>query len=117
MGGPFLVIPPTPRQDNLLTGSTPYVVYPRVNAAQNGEISHGFQITPDELPKVYNTGGMNVLASGDPRKVPANTVMDVNRYQQDLAALAPSHHLSLLSLSGIDRRFGNGYLKTWTLGL
>jgi len=44
-------------------------------------------------------------------------VMDVNRYQQDLAALAPSHQLSLLSLAGIDRRFGNGYLQTWTLGL
>src|SRR2546429_4592550 len=43
--------------------------------------------------------------------------MAVNRYQQDLAALAPSHQLSLLSLAGIDRRFGNGYLQTWTLGL
>ena len=60
---------------------------------------------------------MNVLASGNPKNVPANTVMDVNRYQQDLAALAPSHQLSLLSLSGIDRRFGDGYLQTWTLGL
>ena len=43
--------------------------------------------------------------------------MDVNRYQQDLAALSPSHQLSLLSLSGIDRRFGNGFLQTWTLGV
>jgi len=42
--------------------------------------------------------------------------MDVNRYQQDLAALAPSHQLSLLSLSGIDRRFGNGYLQTGRWG-
>jgi hypothetical protein len=117
MGGAITVIPPNIWQDNLLTGSTPYVVYPRVNAAQNGEISYGFQITPDELPQVYNTAGVNVLASGDPKKVPANTVMDVSRYQQDLAALAPSHQLSLLSLSGIDRRFGNGYLQTWTLGL
>jgi len=117
MGGAITVIPPNIWQDNLLTGSTPYVVYPRVNAAQNGEISYGFQITPDELPQVYNTAGVNVLASGDPKKVPANTVMDVNRYQQDLAALAPSHQLSLLSLAGIDRRFGNAYLQTWTLGL
>jgi hypothetical protein len=117
MGGAITVIPPNIWQDNLLTGSTPYVVYPRVNAAQNGEISYGFQITPNELPQVYNTAGVNVLASGDPKKVPANTVMDVNRYQQDLAALAPSNQLSLLSLSGIDRRFGNGYLQTWTLGL
>src|SRR6202790_3197596 len=117
MGGAITVIPPNIWQDNLLTGSTPYVVYPRVNAAQNGEIAYGFQITPNELPPVYNTAGVNVLASGDPKKVPANTVMDVNRYQQDLAALAPSHQLSLLSLAGIDRRFGNGYLQTWTLGL
>jgi hypothetical protein len=117
MGGAITVIPPNIWQDNLLTGSTPYVVYPRVNAAQNGEISYGFQITPDELPQVYNTAGGNVLASGNPKKVPANTVMDVNRYQQDLAALAPGNQLSLLSLSGIDRRFGNGYLQTWTLGL
>src|SRR5439155_398245 len=115
--GAITVIPPNIWQDNLLTGSTPYVVYPRVNAAQNGEISYGFQITPDELPQVYNTAGVNVLASGNPKNVPANTVMDVNRYQQDLAALAPSHQLSLLSLAGIDRRFGNGYLQTWTLGL
>ncbi|MGA7398496.1 MAG: hypothetical protein WBW38_00650, partial [Candidatus Sulfotelmatobacter sp.] len=117
MGGAIAVIPPNIWQDNLLTGSTPYVVYPRVNAAQNGEISYGFQITPNEVPQVYNTAGVNVLASGDPKRVPANTVMDVNRYQQDLAALAPSHQLSLLSLAGIDRRFGNGYLQTWTLGL
>ena len=117
MGGAITVIPPNIWQDNLLTGSTPYVVYPRVNAAQNGEIAYGFQITPDELPPVYNTAGVNVLASGDPKKVPANTVMDVNRYQQDLAALSPSGQLSLLSLAGIDRRFGYGFLQTWTLGL
>jgi Carboxypeptidase regulatory-like domain len=116
-GGAITVIPPNIWQDNLLTGSTPYVVYPRVNAAQNGQISYGFQITPDELPQVFNTAGVNVLASGDPKKVPANTVMDVNRYQQDLAALAPSHRLSLLSLSGVDRRFGNGFLQSWTLGV
>ena len=118
MGGAITVVPPNIWQDNLLTGSTPYVVYPRVNAVQNGEIAYGFlQITPNELPPVYNTAGVNVLASGDPKKVPWNTVMDVNRYQQDLSPLAPSHQLSLLSLAGIDRRFGNGYLQTWTLGL
>jgi len=116
LGGAITVIPPNIWQDNLLTGSTPYVVYPRVNAAKNGEIAYGFQITPDQLPQVYTPQGVNVLASGDPKKVPANTVMDVNRYQQDLAALSPSHQLSLLSLSGIDRHFGNGFLQSWTLG-
>src|SRR5947207_3823432 len=77
MGAAITVIPPNIWQDNLLTGSTPYVVYPRVNAAQNGGIAYGFQITADELPQVFNTAGVNVLADGDPKHVPANPVMDV----------------------------------------
>ena len=116
-GGAITVIPPNIWQDNFLTGSTPFAVYPRVNASKSGEIAYGFRITPDEFPQTYTPQGANVFASGNPKKVPANTVMDVNRYQQDLAALAPGHQLSLLSLSAIDRRFGDGFLQTWTLGL
>jgi len=116
-GGGITVIPPNIWQDNFLTGSTPFAVYPRVNASESGEVAYGFQITPDELPATYTPQGANVFASGDTKKVPANTVMDVNRYQEDLAALAPGHQLSLLNLSAIDRRFGNGFLQTWTLGL
>lgn len=116
-GGGITVIPPNIWQDNFLTGSTPFVVYPRINAAKSGEVAYGFQITPDELPQTYTPQGADILASGNTKKVPANTVMDVNRYQQDLAALAPSHQLSLLTLSAIDRRFGDAYLQTWTLGL
>src|ERR1700744_2561850 len=117
VGGAITVIPPNIWQDNSLTGSTPFVIYPRVNATKNGEIAYGFQITPSELPQVYTPDGVNVLASGDTKKVPANTVMDVNRYQQDLATLSPGNQLSLLNLSGMDRRFNNAYLQTWTLGL
>jgi len=116
-GGAITVIPPNIWQDNFLTGSTPFAVYPRIDASRSGEIAYGFQITPDELPPTYTPQGKNVFASGSTKKVPANTVMDVNRYQQDLAALAPGHQLSLLNLSAIDRRFGDGYLQTWTLGL
>lgn len=116
-GGGITVIPPNIWQDNFLTGSTPFAVYPRVNASKSGEIEYGFKITPDELPRVYTPQGVDVLAGGDTKKVPPNTVMDVNRYQRDLAALAPGHQLSLLNLSAIDRRFGDGFLQTWTLGL
>ena len=117
IGGAITVIPPNIWQDNFLTGSTPFAVYPRVNAAKNAEIPYGFQITPSELPLTYTPQGANVFASGDPKKVPANTVMDVNRYEHDLAALAPGQQLSLLNLSGIDRKFSNGFLQTWTLGV
>ncbi|MFP5207325.1 MAG: TonB-dependent receptor domain-containing protein [Acidobacteriota bacterium] len=117
LGGAITVIPPNLWQDNSLTGSTPFVVYPRVNASRAATIPYGFKITSDELPRTYTPEGQDVLASGNPKDVPANTVMDVNRYQRDLAAVTPGHQLSLLNLSGVDRRFGNAYLDTWTLGL
>ena len=43
--------------------------------------------------------------------------MDVNRYEQDVAALTPGHVVSDLNLSGVDRSFGNATLYTWTAGL
>jgi len=116
-GGAITVIPPNIWQDNFLTGSTPFAVYPRVNASKAGEVGYGFQITPDQLPQTYTPTGENVFTTWPLKKLPANTPMDVDRYQHDLAALSPSHQLSLLSLSAIDRRFGNGFLQTWTLGL
>ena len=116
-GGGITVIPPNLWQDNFLTGTTPFAVYPRVNASRSAQIPYGFAITPDELPRTYSPAGQDFLASGDPKKVPPNTVMDIDRFQKDLAALVPGHQLSLLTLSAIDRRFGNAFLNTWTLGL
>jgi len=73
----------------MLQSCGPGIPYRSKTTSKNGNIPYGLQITPGELPQVYTPEGVNVLASGDPKKVPANTVMDVNRYQQDLAALSP----------------------------
>ncbi|HUE22180.1 MAG TPA: TonB-dependent receptor [Bryobacteraceae bacterium] len=104
-------------QDNLLTGSTPFVVYPHVTAAPGQPISFGAAITPQELPTVYTIGGAPVFASGDSKQVPPNTVMDVLRYEQDLAAVSPGHQITPLSVAGISPGFRNGYIATWTAGV
>jgi len=116
-GGGIMAIPPNIWQDNFLTGSTPYVVYPRAVANAGAPIPYGFQITPAQLPQTYTPSGQNVFASWTPKQVPANTVMDVDRYEKDLAALTPGHVVSALNLSGVDRNFDNATLYTWTLGL
>jgi hypothetical protein len=115
-GGGITTIPPNIWQDNFLTGAVPFVIYPHVTAAPGAPIQYGFQITSSELPTFYTPSGQNVFASGNPKNVPANTVLDVERYQRDLAALSPGAQFTPLNLTGIDRRFGNGYLQTWTLG-
>jgi hypothetical protein len=116
-GGAIMAIPPNIWADNFLTGSTPFVVYPRLVAAPSAPVQYGFQITPSQLPQTYTPEGENIFASGNTKDVAPNTVMDVDRYEKDVAALTPSHVVSALNLSGIDRGFGNATLFTWIAGL
>ncbi len=116
-GGGITTIPPNIWQDNFLTGAVPFTIYPHLTTSQKAPINYGFQITSGELPNFYTPTGQNVFASGKTNTVPANTVLDVERYQRDLAELSPGTQLTPLNLTGIDRRFGNGYLQTWTLGV
>ena len=116
-GGGITVIPPNIWQDNFLTGSTPFAVYPRLLSQSNAPIHFGFQITPSEIPNTYTPQGANIFASGNTKAVAPNTAMDVNRYEQDVAALTPNGVVSALNLSGIDRSFTNGALYIWTAGL
>jgi hypothetical protein len=116
-GGGITVIPPNIWQDNYLTGSTPFAVMPRLLSAANAPINYGFHITPAQLPHAYTPAGVDIFASGRTNTVAPNTVMDVDRYEQDVAALTPGHVVSDLILNGINPNFGNGTLYTWTAGL
>jgi hypothetical protein len=116
-GGAITTIPPNIWQDNFLTGSTPFVIYPRLVSAAVFPINYGYQITPSQLPATYTPQGQNIFPTGQTKSVPANTIMDVDRFEQDMAALTPGGAVSALNLSGIDPAFGNATLFTWTLGL
>ena len=115
-GGSVMVIPPNIWQDNFLTGATPFAVYPRLLSAANAPIPYGFTITPAQLPKAYTPAGVDILA-GSSKSIAPNTVMNVDRYEKDLATLTAGQVVSALNLSGIDRSFGNATLYTWTAGL
>ena len=104
-------------QENSLTGSNPFVAYPRLTAAPGQIIRFGMKITPEQLPVVYTPDGTPVFASGDSKRVPANTLMDVLRYERDLAGLSPDHRITPLTVSGIAGDLKNGYIGTWTAGL
>ena len=115
-GGGLTTIPPNIWQDNSLTGAVPFVIYPHLSAAPGAIIPYGFQITSAQLPTFYTPEGQDVFASGKTNTVAPNTVLDVERYQRDLAALSKGSQLTPINLTGVDRRFGNAYLQTWTLG-
>ena len=104
-------------QNNALTGGTPFVVYPRLTAAPGQRIRFGMTITPQQLPTVYDTSGQPVFATGDSKQVPGNTIMDVQRFENELAALSPDHRITPLNGAAISRDLVNGYIGTWTLGV
>ena len=116
-GGGLTTIPPNIWQDNFLTGAAPYVDYPRITAAPGAPLPISTRIAPADLPGVYTPDGVNILASGNSKAVPVNTVWDVNRFDQALAALTPSHLISPLNASAISQDFRNGYLGTWSFSM
>ena len=116
-GSSLATIPPNIWQDNLLTGAAPYVDYPRITATSGSPLLISTRITPAELPGVYTPSGSNILASGNSNTVPANTIWDVDRFEQALAAATSSHVISPLNVNAMSRDFRNAYLATWSLSL
>jgi hypothetical protein len=116
-GGAITTIPPNIWQDNLLTGSTPIVVYPQATAAPGAPIDFGRTILPSDLPGIFTPTGASIYASGKTTAVPANTVMDVNRFEIALAGVTHSAQISPLNVTSIAPYFRNAYLGTCTAAL
>ncbi len=103
--------------NNCLTGGTPFVVYPRLTAAPGQPVRFGSQITSQQLPTVYDMSGAPIFVSGDSKSTPANTIMDVQRFENGLAALSPDHRITPLNGAANSRDLRNGYIGTATAGI
>jgi hypothetical protein len=116
-GGAITTILPNLWQDNFVTGGFPLVFSPVVTALPNVPVPFHGQVVPLTLPAPYTTGGQLLFASGSSANVPANTPIDVQRFQNDLAASTPGHEVQLFTAAVIDRNFRNGYIGTYTAGI
>ena len=72
---------------------------------------------PVNLPAAYTVQGQPIFATGRSQDVPANTQIDLPRFQNDLATLTPGHQPQLLTITGIAKNFSNGYMGSWTAGV
>ena len=115
-GAAITTLIPNLWQDNSLTAAIPYVFAPAIYAQPTEPINFQNQLVPLNLPTAYNIQGQPIFATGRTQDVPANTVFDYVRFQNDLNALAPGN-VQLLSIYGIAKNFGNGYVGSWTAGL
>jgi hypothetical protein len=103
-------------QDNFLTGGLPYTVGPLVTAQPNVAVPFANSVTSLALPPIYTVAGQQPYAQGPSTAVPANTELDMLRFQRDLISLTPGHEPQLLGGGGISPDFRNGYIGTYTAG-
>ncbi|MBZ5594936.1 MAG: TonB-dependent receptor [Acidobacteriia bacterium] len=103
-------------QDDFLTAGTPFVVLPYISAKPGAPVPFENTISQFNLPVAYTPAGQAIFATGRTTDVPPNTVMDVQRYEEDLAAATPGHQIRALTEFGNDRNFRNGYVATYTAG-
>ncbi len=116
-GAAITTILPNLWQDNFVTGGLPLIFQPLITALP--DVFVPFHNTPvaETLPPIFNTQGQPLFGSGDSSNVPANTPIDLQRFQNDLAAQTPGHEVQLFTVGIIDRHFHNGYIATWTAGI
>jgi len=115
-GAGIMLVQPNIWQDNFLTGSTPFVIYPRRVSSAVDPLSRDFSISSSQLPTAYDLNGKKIITGGSTKSISPNTIMDTDRYQSELAKTLNSNTIDALNLSSIEQKFGNGSLYTWTLG-
>lgn len=104
-------------QDNFVTGALPFVVMLYESASP--KVAVPFQDSPRtvNLPPMYSTSGQELFANGKTAGVPANTPLDLGRFQSDLDTLTPGNEVQLLNMIGFAKNFRNGYIGSYTAGI
>src|SRR5216684_340228 len=115
-GGAITTILPNLWLQNYVTGAFPFVFQPLVTALPGFPLNFQDSVVPVTLPPVYTTQGQLLFASGS-SNLPSNIPMDVQRFQDDLAALTPGNQVQLFTAISFDPHFRNGYIATDTFGI
>jgi hypothetical protein len=117
-GGAITTILPNLWYNNFMMATIPFVFNPLVTAAPGSPVPFANAVTSFELPPVYSPDGQPVFPPGrTTTQVPANTEIDLLRFQHDLAELTPGQPVRALSALGMDWNFRNGYIGTYMAGL
>ena len=116
-GGSITTLLPNLWQQNMVTGGLPFVASLYESAAPGAPVP--FSTTPVSiaLPGAYTPSGQLIYSAGNSMDVAPNTVMDVNRYERELAALSPDKQVRAVSAYGMARNTRNGYVGSYTAGV
>ncbi len=104
-------------QENFVTAGIPFIFNPFATALPGVPIPFQDTVVPQILPPAYNVQGQLIYPHGRSDEAAPNTQLDLQRYQDDLAALTPGNQVQLPTASGITSDFKNGYIGSYRLGV
>lgn len=116
-GGSIVTLLPNLWQDNFLTAGIPYVFNPFFTALPSIAVPFQNSVVSEVLPAAYDVQGQAIFPNQRSTDARPNTVLDLQRFENDVAALTPGHQTQLPVASGIARDFRNGYVGSYTLGV
>lgn len=115
-GGALTTLLPNLFQDNFLVSSFPFVFQPVITATPNAAISFQNTVTQFDLPPLYSFSGEPIYASGNSKVVAPNTEVDLQRFQNELAA-STNQPVLPISLFVTSEDFRNGYIASYVAEL
>jgi hypothetical protein len=104
-------------QENFVTASVPYLFNPFVTAQPGNAIPFQNSVAVIPLPTAYDVAGNPIFPNNQSTDARPNTIMDLQRYQDDVAADVPGHQAQLPALAAVAWNFRNGYIGSWTLSI
>jgi hypothetical protein len=116
-GGAIVTLVPNLWQDNNLTGGIPMAFSPYITALPGAPVPFRNAARPFNVPPFYTPQGKLIFPTANTKTVPANTVIDVQRFEEDLAARSPGEQFHPLTIFGFTTNFRNGYIGTYSAGL
>jgi hypothetical protein len=117
VGGAINTLVPNLWQDNFVTGALPFAVMLYESASPTVAVPFQDSVRTVNLPPIYSTSGQELFANGKTAGVPANTALDLPRFQTALAGLTPGNEVQLLTIIGFAKNFRNGYIGSYTAGI
>lgn len=116
-GGSIATLLPNLWQDNFLTAGIPFSFNPFFTAQPGVAVPFQNSVVPEVLPPAYDIQGQPIFPNQRSTDARPNTVLDLQRFQDDVADLTPGHQTQLPVGSAIARNFRNGYVGSYTLGV
>ncbi len=116
-GGAITTILPNLFQDDFLTGGFPFTFDPFFTASPGEPVPFQKSVPHLNLPPVFTPQGEPVFATGRSTDVRPNTEIDLQRFEDDLAAVTPGNQIQTPLIFGMSGDFANGYIESSTAGL